>query len=168
MTTPSPSYYDVEVPAPPYDELLGGEDKPVVFTCSACPNDVEFTAGMFQEHLNKEHSVWTVECYGCGLRFPNEDVKAAYLDMNACLGKEGGLDEAASATASYLCYPYHGCKRGPNSDKPFRDQRDLQRHLEAIYTSAEDKELPTIAYKCGHFFCKLLSELQRHLISDSH
>lgn len=47
---------------------------------------------------------------------------------------------------------------------------DTRRYLkgENIHTSAVDKELPTIACDCGYSFCKTLSELERHLHSDSH
>ncbi|KAI7779291.1 hypothetical protein LA080_000962 [Diaporthe eres] len=166
-TAPDPSYHDVKVPAPPYDELLGGGDEHVVFACSGCPGR-EFTAGAFQEHLNKEHSVWAVKCSGCGLRFSDEAAEAAHHEMNACLGKEGGLDEAATAASSYLCCPHGNCKRGPDSGQPFSRQHELQKHLENIHTSAEDKELPTIACECGYYFCTKLSQLSPHLLSDTH
>ncbi|KAH8765366.1 hypothetical protein F5883DRAFT_674611 [Diaporthe sp. PMI_573] len=118
---PDPSYRGVEVPVPPYGELLGAKDDPVQFSCSACPGRgfTELTAGAFQEHLNKEHSVWVLECRGCGLKFSDKEAEAAHRDMNACLGKEGLLGEAASALLFSPVLPARWLRPWPCFRPPF-------------------------------------------------
>lgn len=54
------------------------------------------------------------------LKFPNKDIKVVYYNINAYLEKEGGLGEATSAIASYLCYLYYNYKYGPSLGKSFR------------------------------------------------
>lgn len=61
---PDSSFTNLNLPDPPYVQLMDGQDQSLSFRCPNCNTD-NLDAGQLQYHLNRFHSNWKHRCQHC-------------------------------------------------------------------------------------------------------